>query len=194
MLFPHFTFLGIYLYILKDVIRGSVAPEWEDFRYLGLQSLKVCCSLYSVFCYTFFWHFFEFWGGDEIEGGGGRVPPSPPPPGSPPLVIWYFSLMHLLLFLDSEGTGEWSEGTAAERGACAKHQSKQNREIGHCAPLHQVFQRGLLSRWYQVHQRPAPRRHQRPLPGKDWARWSQEEETHRGIHAPEGYSLCILQV
>ena len=82
-------FYNIYLYILKDVMRGSIAPEPGDF------CIFICLNaallgppkpnshyLLSIF----FLHFSNFPGGGDDpllqKSRGGRVPP----PGSPPLV------------------------------------------------------------------------------------------------------------
>ena len=84
--FHNSLFYNIYLYILKDIMRGSIAPEPGDFGiFICLNAAllgppkPVLQSLVSICCTLFFLHFFIFF-------GGGRYPPTKLPSGSSPLV------------------------------------------------------------------------------------------------------------
>ena len=108
VLFHTSLFYNIYLYILKDIMRGSIAPEPKDFcificliaALLGPpKPNSVLQFLVSICCTLFFCTFSNFPGGTipptKIEGG--RVPPPlvPPPRDRRPLFGCYIMLPEL---------------------------------------------------------------------------------------------------
>ena len=90
VLFHTSLFYNIYLYILKDIMRGSIAPEPEDFCiFICLNAAllgppkpnSVLQSLVSICCTLFFCTFSNFPGGTippYINRGGDVSPPVPP--------------------------------------------------------------------------------------------------------------------